>query len=253
MKKIFVITTHCSDDYWPEGNFYLNQCLESLYDIKPDKIILVDNQSKNKPNLKKYSELDIEYIYVDNQNKRGLTGAWNIGTNAAVKYGPALICNTNCDVAFDRSYINLYKHIIKDPNHSKTVYGPKTNNPGWQTAQYIFDPTAYILSGMKSEVLNGFCFFFTTDFYHNTKKEDLLFYNEKENPWNGNENIMTKWVEDKKICIKILNNCFVYHKKEASWRKKLDIEKKLRIEKKDSDFRIKNGLLHNKDSEFIKI
>ena len=253
MKKIFVITTHCSDEFWPEGNFYLNQCLESLYDIKPDKVILVDNESKKIPDLKKYPELDIEYIYVKNQNERGLTGAWNIGTNAAVKHGPALICNTNCDVAFDKSYINLYTHIINDPNHDKTVYGPKTNNPGWQTTQYILDRTAYILSGKKSDVLNGFCFFFTTDFYHKTKKDDLLFSNEKENPWNGNENIMTKWVEDNKVYIKIRNNCFVYHKKEASWRKKLHVEKKSTMKSLPICSKICTQIIYNKFSGYVEI
>lgn len=218
MKKLFVITTHCSENYWPEGNFYLDQCLESLQSIKPDKVILIDNQSTILPNLNKYNYLDIDYVYIQDQNKRGLTGAWNIGADLASKYSPALICNTNSDVAFDISYNNLYHHIISDPNHNKTVYGPKTNNPGWQTAQYLLDRNAYILSGVNSNVLNGFCFFYTSDFYFKNKENNLLFYNEKENPWNGNENIMERWVNEKKVTIKILNNCFVYHKKESSWR-----------------------------------
>ena len=218
MKKIFVITTHCSDQYCPNGNFCLDLCLESLHDIKPDKVIIVDNQSTKMPELNKYQYLNIEYIYIENQKERGLTGAWNIGINAAIKYGPSLICNTNNDVVFDLSYMNLYNHIVNDPNHSKTIYGPKTNNPGWQMAQHISDKNTYVMSGKKADVLNGFCLFFTSEFYNKMKKNDLLFYNEKENPWNGAECIMSHLVEEKQACIKALNNCFVYHKKEASWR-----------------------------------
>lgn len=226
MKKIFVITTHCSDEFCPNGNYYLDMCLESLYDINPDKIILVDNQSTKPPDFKKHKSLNIEYIYIKNQKERGLTGAWNIGITTASKYGPALICNTNNDVAFDRSYYNLYNHIINDPNHSKTIYGPKTNNPGWQVTQYILDRQAYILSGKKSDVLNGFCLFFTSDFYFNMNENNMLFFNENENQWNGAESIMAQLVEKKQACIKVLNNCFVYHKKDASWRRTLEKQKK---------------------------
>jgi hypothetical protein len=218
MKKIFVITTHCSPEFCEYGNYYLYNCLDSLKEIKPDKIILVDNQSTIKPDLNKFKDLNIDYIYVENQKERGLTGAWNIGINAAVQYGPALICNTNNDVEFDLSYNNLYGHIMLDRQSSTTIYGSKTNNPGWQIAQYVLDPTAYILSGTKPNVLNGFCMFFTTEFYHKHQMNGLLFSNEKEHPWSGAESIMTKWVTEKQTIIKVLNNCFIYHKKEASWR-----------------------------------
>ena len=72
MKKIFVITTHCSDQYCPNGNFCLDLCLESLHDIKPDKVIIVDNQSTKMPELNKYQYLNIEYIYIENQKERDL-------------------------------------------------------------------------------------------------------------------------------------------------------------------------------------
>jgi len=220
MKKIFVITTHTSKRNCRNGNFYLEQCLDSLYEINPDKIIIVDNQSEERFDFSSYSKThNIDYIYIEDQKKRGLTGAWNVGIAHAAKYGPALICNTNNDVAFDISYLNLYNHIINDKNHANTIYGAKTNNPGWQVTQHIFDRTAYILSGKKPDVLNGFCLFFTTDFYKNYNENDLLFSNEKEYPWGGQECIMTTWSEKKKVCIKVLNNCFIYHKKEASWRK----------------------------------
>jgi hypothetical protein len=219
MKKIFVITTHCSPEICDYGNYYLYNCLDSLREIDPDKIIIVDNQSTIKPNLDRFKDLKIDYIYVENQKERGLTGAWNIGINAAIQYGPALICNTNNDVEFDLSYNNLYGHIMVDRQSSTTIYGAKTNNPGWQIAQYVLDPTAYILSGKKSDVLNGFCLFFTTEFYHKYQENGLLFSNEKNYPWGGQEGIMTNWTETKKVCIKVLNNCFIYHKKEASWRK----------------------------------
>ena len=219
MKKIFVITTHCSNEYWDFGNYHLYNCLDSLREIKPDKIIIVDNQSTIKPDLNKFKDLNIDYIYVENQLERGLTGAWNIGINAAIQYGPSLICNTNSDVEFDLSYNNLYNHIVQDKDSSTTIYGSKTNNPGWQTTQYVLDRGAYILSGNnKVDILNGFCMFFTTDFYHKHQELGLLFSNEKERPWGGNEQIMCHWSKTKNTCIKVLNNCFIYHKKAASWR-----------------------------------
>lgn len=218
LKKIFVITTHCSNEYCEYGNYYLYNCLDSLREIKPYKIIIVDNQSTIMPELNKFKDLNIHYIYVQNQKERGLTGAWNIGIHAAAQYGPSLICNTNNDVEFDLSYMNLYNHISQDKSSDNTIYGAKTNNPGWQAAQYVLDRGAYILSGKKPEVLNGFCLFFTNDFYNKYQENGLLFYNEKEYPWGGQEEIMTRWTETKNVCIKILNNCFVYHKKEASWR-----------------------------------
>lgn len=220
MKKIFVITTHSSKKYCKNGNFYLEQCLDSLFEIKPDKIIIVDNESETRPELSEYAKIyNIDYLYINDQKKRGLTGAWNVGIEHASKFGPGLICNTNNDVAFDLTYLNLYSHIINDKNHENTIYGAKTNNPGWQTAQHMFNPHAYILDGKKSNVLNGFCLFFTTNFYKKYNENGLLFTNEKENPWGGQESVMTKLVETKNIQIKVLNNCFVYHKKEASWRK----------------------------------
>lgn len=219
MKKIFVITTHCSNEYCEYGNYYLYNCLDSLYEIKPDKVIIVDNQSSIKPNLDRFKDLNIDYIYVENQKKRGLTGAWNVGINAAIQYGQALICNTNNDVEFDLSYNNLYNHILQDKDSSITIYGAKTNNPGWQVAQSVLDRDTHIMSGKNSNVLNGFCLFFTNDFYSKYQENNLLFSNEKEYPWGGQECIMTHWSETKKVCIKVLNNCFVYHKKEASWRK----------------------------------
>jgi hypothetical protein len=54
MKKIFVITTHCSNEYCEYGNYYLYNCLDSLREIKPDKIIIVDNQSTIKPDIFTY-------------------------------------------------------------------------------------------------------------------------------------------------------------------------------------------------------
>lgn len=219
MKKIFVITTHCSDEYCKEGNNYLYNCLNSLRTIQPEKVIVVDNQSIIRPVFDKFKDLNIDYTYIENQKERGLTGAWNVGINMAVSHGPALICNTNNDVEFDLSYNNLYDHILHDENSSSTIYGPKTNNPGWQSTQHVSNTNNYILSGKGPNVLNGFCLFFTTDFYHKCQKNGLFFSNEKENPWSGAENAMTKWVEERQATIKVLNNCFVYHKKEASWRK----------------------------------
>ena len=219
MKKIFVITTHCSNEYCEYGNYYLYNCLDSLYEIKPDKVIIVDNQSSIKPNLDRFKDLNIDYIYIENQKERGLTGAWNVGINAAMQYGTSLICNTNNDVKFDLSYNNLYNHIVQDKDSSTTIYGAKTNNPGWQVAQCVLDRNEYILSGKNTNVLNGFCLFFTNNFYREYQENGLLFSNEKEYPWGGQERIMTYWSETKKVCIKVLNNCFVYHKKEASWRK----------------------------------
>lgn len=221
MKKIFVITTHCSEECCKRGNDYLYDCLDSLYQINPDKIIVVDNQSSIKCNLTKFKNLNIQYIYIENQKERGLTGAWNIGINAATQYGPSLICNTNNDVIFNLSYINLYNHILQDNLSSYTIYGAKTNNPGWQKAQHFSDKNAYILSGKKPDVLNGFCLFFTTEFYQNYQEDGLLFSNEKKYPWGGQEEIMTHWTETKKLYIKVVNNCFVYHHKDASWRKTL--------------------------------
>ena len=62
MKKIFVITTHCSNEYWEFGNYHLYNCLDSLWEINPDKVIIVDNQSTIKPDLNKFKSKCIEYV-----------------------------------------------------------------------------------------------------------------------------------------------------------------------------------------------
>lgn len=225
MLKIFTITTHCSEEYCSNGNLFLDKCLKSLYTLSPNKVIIVDNQSTIKPDINLYRDkLDIDYIYVENQKLRGLTGAWNIAIEKAISYGSSIICNCNNDIVFDSSYQNIFDAIKNDPLSNNTIYGPKTNNPGWQTKQLVFDKNEYLLSGdpnPPAQTLNEFCLFFTSEFYDLVQNDGLFFYNEKERPWGGQHRAMTYWKNKYNTNIKILNNCFVYHKKDASWRKVL--------------------------------
>ena len=95
MKVGLVITNHYSQMIRPYGRDLLANALKSFVNFaKFDyEIIVVDNQSDNK--IEFVNSDNIHYIYIEDQMKKGLTGAWNTGIKEASRLGCDIILNSN--------------------------------------------------------------------------------------------------------------------------------------------------------------
>jgi hypothetical protein len=240
MKIIFSVTYHQSKKLRPNGAKFLSRYLETLsrsadFDMG---VIIVDNQSEI--NLSKWSQnipFVRNYIRIEDQSIRGLTGAWNEGILCASQIGDIII-NTNEDLIFDKSINSFVSEIASDPERYKTIYGPLSNGVGnlahpYQFSNSLRNEDKILLEstgkhreragkGGWSEVLNGFFLGFTKEFYHTFKTGSALFpiihkNNRDDGKWGGQEGLMLEWAERGALC-KVIPRCWIDHAKVRSYR-----------------------------------
>lgn len=238
MKVGLVMTNHYSKQLRPYGRDLLVNALKSFFSYaKFDfEIIIVDNQSDNKVS---FNDNRINYIYIENQMEKGLTGAWNTGIKEASRLGCDIILNSNDDLIFNESINNFVEHI-KTSNHSDvSVFGPLTNgvNEPYIASQFSNQAdssrTREMKSNKKSEpLINGFFFGFTNKFYKKFMYPDgdlfaefnkfdkpyILKYAYADGKWGGQEGEFLRWQElGGKVFV--VGDCWINHLKKKDWYK----------------------------------
>ena len=231
MKKInkigFIIVGHQSEKYSPNGNNFTRNCIESIISLNLSNVHIsyIDNQSTDRmyPQNEYTCKCEFSYKYVEDQFKNnGISGAWDDGTKLTIENNCDLIINTNYDTKFNSSIFNFITDVENDIDSDITVYGPLTNQPGFQLKQlsYEFNGTKInkecfkYLSDSDIDSLNGFCFAYTKQFVNNFSTNNRLFGTQH---FDKSEFIQRKW-KQLGAKIKISNNLFVHHDKQRSWR-----------------------------------
>jgi len=241
MKIIFSVTYHQSKKLRPNGAEFLSSYLETLsrsadFDMG---IVIVDNQSEiNLSSWARQLPSICDYIRIEDQSEKGLTGAWNAGIKRAAQLGDIII-NTNEDLVFNESINAFVNEIASDDDKCRTIYGPLSNGVGelahpHQFSNSLRDENRLLLEGRCtdderagkggfSEILNGFFLGFTKEFYYTFKTGDDLFpqvhkNNRGDGKWGGQEGLMLEWGENGCLC-KIIPRCWIDHTKVRSYRK----------------------------------
>lgn len=223
----FIIVGHQSPKYSPHGNRFTKKCIDSILNLQhPDiHISYIDNQSSEKfyPHIEYKDKCEFSYKYVDNQFKNdGISGAWEDGTRLSIENNCDLIINTNYDTEFNPSLFQFIKDIEGDIEQDISVYGPLTNEPGFQSRQksesFVSKNNSVPFTSLQSndiDALNGFCFIYTPNFARKFSINGKLF---GKQAFDKSEFIQRTW-KNNGAKIKISQNLFVYHDKQGSWRK----------------------------------
>lgn len=238
MKIGLVMTNHYSQKIRPYGRDLLINALKSFINCATFdyEIIIVDNQSDNKA---EFVDTKIHYIYIKDQMKKGLTGAWNVGIKEASRLGCDIILNSNDDLIFDKSINNFVDYIKTSKYSDISVFGPLTNgvNEPYIASQHAdkADPTRSIemKSNKKSEpLISGFFFGFTNIFYKKFMYPDgdlfaefdkfdktyILKYAYADGKWGGQEGEFLRWQElGGKVFV--VGDCWINHLKKKDWYK----------------------------------
>lgn len=228
MKKIaIIVTTHWSSDIRPYGQEILTRLIDSLHCIKyPYTLYIVDNQSQFKLSIPD----NVKYIRIDDQFKKGLTGAWNVGLYSAYCDDNDILINCNDDLYFNETINNFIEYLIN--GHDDIVYTARTNGvlSGKQLSTGPGMGITELSMKTDNDIVNGFFFGFTKNHY--TKyayMPDEYFpiehiHNGGDGKWGGQEGY---WMTDNCTNIKgqIINSTFIPHTKYRSWKtaKGLDI------------------------------
>lgn len=212
LKVGYAITFHYSKHIRPNGKKVLSQNLSSFYESCDYDFdcFLVDNQSEPKNSIndvinfndKKWHNL--HHTYVENQFEKGITGAWDLSVQNAIKSKCEIILLTTDDTICDYTINNLIKHINDDEERDNTLYVPLANGWGIPSIQNKSEPTNEIIEikhMSESNYLSGAMFAFTNKFfdkYKNSKGE--LFtadhkYNGGDGKWGGQEGLIIDWFE----------------------------------------------------------
>lgn len=235
-KKIaFVVTVHWSEKIRPKGQDLLSSYLSSIYDhCKYDfHIFIIDNESEWP--LQIPDDDKCTCIRIDDQYKKGLTGAWNIGLFDAYCKDFDILINCNDDLRFDDTINKFIETIIEFEDSENVVFCPLTNGvlENLNPLQLSNGPKSGIqkLDGSKwQKTPNGFMFGMTKEHYVKYRfKHDEYFnkdnkFNRNDGKWGGQEG---QWIENR---VKgsygiIVNECFVRHIKFRAWQIPLQKER----------------------------
>ena len=239
MKVGLVIINHHSQMIRPYGRDLLSNALKSFISFAnfDYEIIVVDNQSDNK--IEFFNSKNIHYIYIEDQMKKGLTGAWNTGIKEASRLGCDIILNSNDDLIFDKTINSFVNYIIDCEFSTDSVYGPLTNgvNPPYLEIQHSNKPnvlmTREIKSKSKSEpLISGFFFGFTNKFYKKFMYPDgdlfaefdkfdkkyILEYAYADGKWGGQEGEFLRW-QSLGGKVFVIGQCWINHLKKKDWYK----------------------------------
>ena len=200
---------------------------------RPFQLYIVDNGSpQNNRNLFRDG---LDYYYIEDQFISGITGAWNFGIEQAISDGCDIICVTNDDITFNPT-INIFIDYIRNDKHNgHRFYGPMTNGVMPPSKQKSPTPiNDIIIHGGKhgNDVINGFFFAFTKEFYDTYKhKNGQMFALKHENDggdgkWGGQEGEFLRWCKEGAQSV-IIGTSWIYHHKIRGYRntRKIDIER----------------------------
>lgn len=237
-----VVTTHSSNKFRPYGRDLLNDTYESFskfcnYDYK---IIVIDNQSDNRllDNSKIVSDKHVIYHFVEDQYKRGITGAWNLGISLASEIGCDIILNSNDDIIFNDSINDFINNMMTNHHKDISIFAPLTNgvNGPFVRTQYSQGVNPSMSKEIQENgwegVVSGFFFGFTKKFYQNFSystgdlfaefdKFDKLHihkYAGDDGKWAGQEMEILRFKEHGGRVF-IIGECWVNHIKNRDWKK----------------------------------
>ena len=227
MKIGYTITFHHSEHIRPNGKKVVKENIDSFYDnFKYDfESFIIDNESvprdtfHNIFDLKSEKYKNLNYTYIEDQSKKGITGAWSLGIKQAFDSDCDIVILTTDDVVVDDTINNLIEYIIsdKDNNHN-AIYGPVAGGI-LAPLQSANGPTGKIfeISGVgHNEHLGGHMYAFTKEFYHKWSQPngDLFVinqhYNGGDGKWGGNEGNVICWAEQGAKCI-VVGTCWINH------------------------------------------
>lgn len=217
MKIGIVVTTHHSDKLRPNGEELINNFCKSTSCISYKfNIYVYDNAS---PTPISISYPNTKLIYIKDQTLKGLSGTWNSGTQSAISDGCDIIIISNDDVEINKSVNTFIKEISNHRHNGVGIYGPVSNGvlSGVQRRNGPINQVIE-LTGNKNNMVNGFFFGFTKEFYHKFKKENGNLIDEKNFPWGGNEEEFQLRTWEKGARSFVLGNCHIFHHKFRGWK-----------------------------------
>ena len=217
MKIGIIVAAHHSDKLRPNGEELINNFCKSVSCINHEfTAYIYDNASPIPINI---SYPNVKLIYVKDQTLRGLSGAWNSGTQLAISEGCDIVIISNDDVEINKS-VNIFIEMINNHKHNEiSIYGPVSNGvlSGVQKRNEPIDQIIE-LTGDKNNMVNGFFFGFTKKFYHKFKMENKNLFDEDNFPWGGNEEEFQLRIWKKGARSFVLGNCHIFHHKFRGWK-----------------------------------
>jgi len=242
IKVGLVITNHSSEKIRPYGRDLLINAYQSF--VKNCKyehhIIVIDNQSDHKlfenDLLKK--QPNVHYTYINDQWKRGLTGAWNDGIKQAFDLDCDIILNSNDDLIFNETINNFIKEIDSHSQKNIAIFGPVTNgvNGSFVSVQYAERPNPALSRELLGDgwagFVSGFFFGFTKNFYQKFKYPDGDLFAEFDKfdkayihkyagdcgKWGGQEMEILRFKENGGKVF-VVGECWIDHIKKRDWSK----------------------------------
>jgi|9_EtaG_2_1085328.scaffolds.fasta_scaffold03635_3 hypothetical protein len=231
VKVGYTFAFHHSEEIRPAGKEVTQPSVVSFYDHCKYNFdtYVIDNESIPKTSFSEIVDTSTEnlhYTYVEDQYKKGLTGAWDLGVRQAVEDGCDIILLSGDDIVFDNTINKLIEHIENDKDSDNSVYGPLASGitNKIQLADKPNDEIKQIVGHKWLQHLGGHLYAFTKEFYHKWKQPngELFIINQPHNggdgKWGGNEGNVMYWAEQGAKCF-IVGTCHVHHQIETrrSW------------------------------------
>lgn len=184
MKIGIVTVTHQSDVLRPNGLELVTRLVDSLSCLNYKyECVVVDNASVIPIQIPA-----VNIIRVEDQTIYGLTGAWELGLKKLIDLNCDICIISNDDLYYNDTINEFINQINIHSDKLISVYGPLSNGilAGIQLAQ---KPNNIIteLTGNQHNMVNGFMFAFTKEFYLNFKKTNGELFDKENYPWGGNE------------------------------------------------------------------
>jgi len=232
MKVGINITVHNSEIN-TNGYSDLQSCVDSFCEnIQSDYFInIIDNQSTgDTPDL--INKKNIQYTYIKDQDENGgLTGAWNLGVKMCYQNNCDVILNSNEDVEFLESINYFVNYIFSFEDKQNSIFGPISNRSGLSTTHqarerdqeknYIIETTNnYSSHGGQGYALNGFFLGFSKEFYEKFNVNGDIFSTNRRDMWGGQEVELFDRNTPAGMRSFILENCYIQHNKNRSWKKR---------------------------------
>jgi len=230
MKVGLTITTHRSARIRPDGSELLGNFFKSFKDSNfnyPYTIYVSDNQSEIPFDYPTDLNLDVEYI--ENQQKKGLTGAWNNSIYRAYQDGCDVIWNFNDDIELNSSMNDFVKQIISHSYKDVMVFGPTSDNGGSPSPNTFREPQPdkgvyelQLTPNTWGNLPNGFSFAFTRNFYKRFSYTETEFFpidhslNGGDGKWGGQEGYFGI-LAGSGMRASIVKDCWLKHYKTRTW------------------------------------
>jgi len=213
-----VVAAHYSKEFRPTGNELIQKYCETAAYIKyPFTIYVYDNSS-----TMSLTGIDQSYVHltrVEDQTIRGLSGVWNDGVKQAIQDGCNVIIISNDDIELNDTVNIFIEQLINHKHNDVSIYGPVSNGilTGTQLSSGPIDRIIE-LTGNNGNMINGFFFGFTKNFYFNYKMENENLIDEKNYPWGGNEEEFQRriWTQGGRSFV--IGHCHLYHHKIRGWK-----------------------------------